>query len=93
MHAVGWIALCVEGVVVAVNIQPIAERLYEVSVHSDHEPREGVILRRSSGFLANTISLAIWKRRLARFGVLTPLCWNSALEILGGYLMTVRKQH
>ena len=31
--AVSWVALCAERVVYAVDIQPIARRLYEVSVH------------------------------------------------------------
>ena len=43
-----WLALCVERVAVAVDIQPIAGRLYEVSVHydsSDADHSDGIILR------------------------------------------------
>lgn len=46
MYAVlSWLALCVERVAVAVEIQPIAERLYEVSAHFDEEHTQGIILR------------------------------------------------
>ena len=40
-----WLALCVERVAVAVDIQPVAERMYEVSAHFDEEHSEGIILR------------------------------------------------
>ncbi|HEX2349268.1 MAG TPA: hypothetical protein VHI51_12630 [Ktedonobacterales bacterium] len=49
--AVSWVALCAERTVCAVDIQPIARRLYEVSVHySDavtggEAHGEGIILR------------------------------------------------
>jgi len=42
---VGWLALCMERVAVAVDIQPIAEGVYEVSAHFDAERTEGVLLR------------------------------------------------
>ena len=46
MHAVvGWLALCMERVAVAVEIQPIADRLYEVSAHFDEQQSAGVLLR------------------------------------------------
>ena len=42
---VGWLALCMERVAVAVDIQPIADRLYEVSAHFDEQHSAGVLLR------------------------------------------------
>ena len=52
MHvAVGWVELCVERSCFAVDIQPVARRVYEVSVHyTDPETGqeavgEGIILR------------------------------------------------
>lgn len=46
MYAVcGWLALCVERVAVAVDIQPIAEGVYEVSAHFDEEHTQGMLLR------------------------------------------------
>lgn len=49
--AVSWVALCVERTVYAVDIQPIAQRLYEVSIHyadvqtGGKSAGEGIILR------------------------------------------------